>query len=75
MIIGVVKWFDDKKGFGFIKADGIEYFVHYTNILEKGHRTLFHGDEVSFEPLVSPVDISKHIATNVKIVKRLCDKK
>jgi cold shock protein len=47
---GVVKWFNDKKGFGFIKKeDGSDVFVHYTGIGGDGFKTLSEGDNVEFE--------------------------
>jgi cold shock protein len=47
---GTVKWFDEKKGFGFISsADGPDIFVHYTNITGDGFRTLAEGDVVAFD--------------------------
>ncbi|TAL29409.1 MAG: cold-shock protein [Spirochaetes bacterium] len=47
---GVVKWFNDKKGFGFIrKEDGSDVFVHYSGIQSDGFRTLSEGDNVEFE--------------------------
>lgn len=47
---GQVKWFDPKKGYGFItSADGKDYFVHYSAIQGTGFRTLEQGDEVEFE--------------------------
>jgi CspA family cold shock protein len=50
MPIGVVKWFNDKKGFGFIsQEDGSDVFVHYTGIAGDGFRTLNDGDKVEFE--------------------------
>ncbi len=46
---GAVKWFSQKKGFGFIIRDnGDEIFVHYRNILGEGRRTLRDGERVSF---------------------------
>ena len=46
---GVVKWFDDKKGYGFIqKSDGTEVFVHHTGIMVKGFRTLAENQKVQF---------------------------
>jgi len=49
---GTVKWFNDKKGFGFITPeDGSEdLFVHHTNITAEGFRTLKEGQRVEFEP-------------------------
>jgi CspA family cold shock protein len=46
---GKVKWFDDKKGYGFITAaDGKEVFVHYSAIHGHGRRTLVENEEVEF---------------------------
>lgn len=50
MVNGTVKWFSDKKGYGFIeKEDGGDIFVHYSSILGDGFKTLAEGDRVSFE--------------------------
>ena len=48
---GTVKWFDDRKGFGFITVDDSPYdvFVHHTGIVGDGHRTLDEGNRVIFE--------------------------
>jgi len=47
---GVVKWFSDKKGFGFIEQEnGEDIFVHYSSINMPGFKTLAEGDRVSFE--------------------------
>lgn len=47
---GVVKWFDNKKGYGFIAGqDGVDYFVHFSAIEIDGFKTLDEGQEVSFE--------------------------
>ena len=47
---GTVKWFDSKKGYGFISGDdGKEYFVHQSNIQMQGFRKLDEGDIVDFE--------------------------
>lgn len=47
---GTVKWFDSKKGFGFIVADGVgDVFVHYSDITQdKGFRSLQEGQQVQF---------------------------
>ena len=50
MPTGTVKWFNDKKGFGFISIEGGEdIFVHHTAIQSEGFRTLEEGDNVEFE--------------------------
>jgi CspA family cold shock protein len=47
---GKVKWFNEAKGYGFIKQDsGRDIFVHYSEIQEEGFRTLSEGDLVEFE--------------------------
>lgn len=50
MANGVVKWFNDKKGYGFIEnEEGGDVFVHYSAISMSGFKTLAEGDQVSFE--------------------------
>ncbi|HFE65483.1 cold-shock protein [candidate division KSB1 bacterium 4484_188] len=50
MVKGKVKWFDEKKGYGFIESEnGEDVFVHYSSIVGDGFRTLNEGDEVEFE--------------------------
>lgn len=50
MPTGKVKWFDPKKGYGFILGEqGEDVFVHYTNIDGDGFRTLKDGETVSYE--------------------------
>lgn len=47
---GTVKWFNDKKGFGFINREqGTDLFVHHTSIEGNGFRTLKENDKVEFE--------------------------
>jgi len=54
MASGKVKWFDNKKDFGFIAQEsGQDVFVHHTSILGQGFKTLNEGDQVSFEVLPS----------------------
>lgn len=49
-INGVVKWYNPKKGYGFICADnGEDVFVHYSNINENNNKNLSEGEEVNFE--------------------------
>jgi len=50
MLRGKVKWFDSKKGFGFIRSEeGDDVFVHYTGISQDGFKNLEEGQEVEFE--------------------------
>ncbi|MBC7358976.1 MAG: cold shock domain-containing protein [Desulfacinum sp.] len=52
---GRVKWFNEKKGYGFIETDSQgDVFVHYTGIQGEGFRTLTDGDAVSFEITETP---------------------
>ncbi len=50
MAEGIVKWFSDKKGYGFIEMErGKDLFVHYTAVTMQGFKTLAQGDRVSFD--------------------------
>ncbi|HJA97171.1 MAG TPA: cold-shock protein [Candidatus Alistipes faecavium] len=47
---GKVKWFDSKKGYGFITAEnGKEIFVHFSGIVKEGFKSLNEGQNVTFE--------------------------
>ena len=48
---GKVKWFNDQKGYGFIEPDdgGKDLFIHHTNIVGDGHKTLVENQDVEFE--------------------------
>lgn len=50
MADGIVKWFSNKKGFGFIEQEeGSDVFVHHSSINMSGFKTLSEGDQVTFE--------------------------
>ena len=50
MASGKVKWFDNKRGFGFIAQNsGQDVFVHHTSIVGHGFKTLNEGDDVTFD--------------------------
>lgn len=50
MANGTVKWFNDKKGYGFIQSeDGQDIFVHHTGINGSGFKSLKDGDHVTFD--------------------------
>ncbi len=57
---GIVKWFNDSKGFGYIACDdqsaceGKDVFVHYTAIIKDGFKTLAEGQRVSFDLVTGP---------------------
>ena len=50
MAKGKVKWFNNKKGFGFIQQeDGPDLFVHFSSITTEGYRSLEEGESVTFD--------------------------
>ena len=54
MASGKVKWFDNKKGFGFIEGEGgKDVFVHHTSISAEGFKTLSEGELVSYDLIQS----------------------
>jgi len=66
-ITGHVKWFDAKKGFGFItKEDGTDVFIHFSGIEGEGFRTLVDGQKVEFEEFKGRKGLE---AKNVTIVE------
>lgn len=75
MEIGVVDWFDVKRGYGFIKRnDGKDLFVHFSKIVsDEGHfRLLESGDSVEFE--IQAIDGARPQAINVRIVDEIFSK-
>ena len=56
MATGLIKWFNDSKGYGFIQADGTDQdvFVHYTAIQGEGFKTLAEGQKVEFDLIEGP---------------------
>jgi CspA family cold shock protein len=63
---GIVKWFNNTKGYGFIHRDGGgDVFVHYSNILGSGFRSLDEGQRVEFEVVEG---VKGPQAQNVQIV-------
>ena len=67
MVTGTVKWFDVKKGFGFIvNAEGKDVFVHFSSIEGDGFRTLKDGERVEYEQIDSAKGLS---ARSVKRIK------
>ena len=50
VLTGVVKWFHEAKGYGFLAADGIDYFAHYKAIVGEGYKLLKEGQTVTFNP-------------------------
>jgi len=66
MAKGTVKWFNDKKGFGFLsREDGDDVFVHHTSIEGEGFKSLREGQEVEFEVQDGPKGPQ---ASNVTVV-------
>jgi CspA family cold shock protein len=64
--VGTVKWFNNDKGYGFIKRDsGEDVFVHHTAIQSSGYRTLNEGEKVEFEVKQGPKGLQ---AENVRRV-------
>lgn len=50
---GVVKWFNSKKGYGFITSENKDIFVHYSGIIADGFKSLTEGQNVSFDTVDS----------------------
>ena len=66
MATGTVKWFNDAKGFGFIRQEnGPDVFVHYSQIVGDGFRTLEEGQAVEFEIKEGPKGLLAERVTKV----------
>lgn len=60
---GMVRWFSSTKGYGFIEFQGEDFFVHYSDIVADGFKSLKTGDSVSFQPEVrSQGRVAKNVA-------------
>jgi CspA family cold shock protein len=64
---GTVKWFNNQKGYGFIQPDegGDDLFIHHSNIVAEGYRSLEDGQKVEFEAAQGQKGME---AINVRIV-------
>ena len=70
MPTGTVKWFDVKKGFGFIvNADGKDVFVHFTSIEGEGFRSLKDGEKVEYEETGGAKGLSAKSVRRMKSAK------
>jgi CspA family cold shock protein len=71
---GLVKWFDDKRGYGFITTeDGADVYVHYTAIMTDGYRTLKHNWRVDFE--VVTTEDGREEARSVVVLPKITTRK
>ncbi len=64
MTVGVVKWFNDAKGFGFIEPEGggADVFAHFSAVQMEGFRTLKQGGRVEYELIQGPKgDLAQNI--------------
>lgn len=65
MAVGMVKWFNDAKGFGFIEPDGggPDVFAHFSAVQMEGFRTLKQGGQVSYDLVQGP---KGNLAQNIR---------
>lgn len=65
---GIVKWFNPRRGYGFLTGeDEMDYFVHHSNIEMEGFRTLKEGQPVTFE--IGEDNEKRNIAVQVKAIE------
>lgn len=70
---GVVKWFNNEKGFGFIYGEGLnqDIFAHYTKIINQdGRKELFENQNVSFD-LEKENNGTRYFANNISVIKEV----
>ncbi len=68
MEYGTVKWFNARRGYGFLTGeDGNDYFVHHSNIVMDGFRTLRPGQAVTYG--IEKDDKERNIAVDVKLAE------
>jgi CspA family cold shock protein len=66
MAIGTVKWFDSKKGFGFIlNPEGMDVFVHFSSIEGDGFRSLKDGEKVEYQQVSGAKGLSAQLVKRV----------
>ena len=65
MITGTVKWFSNEKGFGFVEANGKDYFLHFKEINGTGYKSVAAGEQVEFQPETSAKGLC---ATKVSVI-------
>ncbi|MGC8559228.1 MAG: cold-shock protein [Phycisphaerae bacterium] len=70
-LIGRVKWFNDRKGFGFVTAmNNQDVFVHHTTIRCDGFRTLKEGEMVEYEVEAGPKGLKATVVQRLQITAR-----
>ena len=72
MAIGTVKWFDSKKGFGFImNPEGTDVFVHFSSIEGDGFRSLKDGEKVEYQQISGAKGLSAQAVKRVNERERV----
>lgn len=65
-VTGIVAWYNEGKGYGFIKYNGLDVFAHYSAIQGDGYKTLSEGQTVEFDLIEGPKGAQ---AANIKKLK------